>query len=119
MASILNLRLKLRAIRLANCEDDNDDETVEDMKDIAVAGSLRKIKRNRYFSRPTKYRKSPAEERFRTDLNADKIPGDGSSSESEMPWLTDDEFVQKYRVSRKAFQYILDQIQDHLHYAKS
>ena len=30
-----------------------------------------------------------------------------------MPWLTDAEFLQKYRVSRSGFRYILDLIKDH------
>jgi hypothetical protein len=36
-----------------------------------------------------------------------------SGSESGVPWLSDDEFLQKYRVSRKSFEAILSLIEDH------
>jgi DDE superfamily endonuclease len=36
-----------------------------------------------------------------------------SDGSSEMPWLTDDEFLQKYRVTRSSFQYVLNKIHEH------
>ena len=100
----------MKVVRLL---DDDSDESVEDIKDLAAAVCLSELRKRRYLERPKKHRKSPANERFRTDLNADKKIQDDNSSKSEMPWLTNDEFLQKYRVSRSSFQYIYDLIRDH------
>ena len=116
LTSLLNKRLKMRAMRVL----DSDESSTEDLKDLATAVCLSEIRKRRYLQRPNRYRKSPATERFETDLNANKVrnnneeeDGNSSSVESEMPWLTDDEFLQKYRVTRSSFQYILDMISDH------
>jgi hypothetical protein len=36
-----------------------------------------------------------------------------STSEEGQPWLNDDEFLQKYRVSRRSVEVILNKIKDH------
>lgn len=66
----------------------------------------------------SKCRKSPAEHRFKVDLNENEGAGsqnNNSDSEEElqMPWLTDDEFPQKCRVTIKSFQFVLGKIEDH------
>jgi DDE superfamily endonuclease len=112
LSCIFNNRLKHRAIRLL----DDDEDSFEDLKDLATGICLSKLQRNRYLSRGTKYRKSPAVERFEMDLNvAGPMESDASSGSdsSVLPWLSDDEFLQKYRVSRKSFEAILLLIKDH------
>ena len=101
--------MKARAIRIY----DDDDDSLEEIKDLATVICLSEIRKRRYLQRPSKYRKGPAQERFKTDLNADQIEGENSSSGCERPWRTDDEFLQKYRVTRRSFKYILDLISDH------
>ena len=53
--------------------DSDDKSSVEDLKDLATAVFLSEIRKRRYYQRPRKYRKTPANERFATDLNADKV----------------------------------------------
>jgi hypothetical protein len=109
LAAVFNHRMRLRAMRMM--EDEEDDSSVEHLKDLAAAMSLKQARNKRYLFRPSKYRKSPAPERFATDLQEDaSVDSNGSS---QMPWLTDDEFLQKYRVTRAGFQYILNRIKDH------
>jgi hypothetical protein len=111
LSVVLNNRVRHRAIRL--CHDD--DDSLEDMKDLLTLILLKKMKSRRYLFRASKYRKSPAVDRFKTDLfdgNEEEAESEGSTA-SELPWLSDDEFLQKYRVSRRGFQAILDLIKDH------
>lgn len=91
---------------------DDDEDSLEDMKDLAITVCLSELRKRRYYQRPPKYRKSPAAQRFETDLN-EEILSDSSTSSGEMPWLTDDEFLQKFRVTRTGFKFILDKIKDH------
>ena len=81
LSSIMDFRLHAKAIRMF----DDDDDSLEDMKDLATAICISEIRNRRYLEQPTKYRKSPAVERFNTDLNAQQVEGDNSSSSSEMP----------------------------------
>jgi hypothetical protein len=113
LSFVFNNRVKHRTIRLCN----DDDDSLEDLKDLATLISLGKIRNRRYLFRLSKYRKSPALDWFKTNL-LDGITEEGegessSASDSEMPWLSDDEFLQKYRVSRRSFQAILNLIKDH------
>jgi DDE superfamily endonuclease len=108
--SLLNKRIIGRSIRML----DDDNDSLEDIKDLATAVCLSEVRKRRYLNRSSRYRKSPAIERFNTDLD-DIGYHSGSSSESsyELPWLTDDEFLQKYRVTRSSFQVLLNKIKDH------
>ena len=45
-------------------------------------------------------------------MSSDTIPNEDSSASSEMPWLSDDEFLQKDRVTRSSSRYVLDLIKD-------
>jgi DDE superfamily endonuclease len=112
MSLVLNNRLKHRAIR----ELDDDEDSLEDLKDLATLMCLSKLRKNRYLCRGTKYRKSPATERFLMDLHdGGSMDSDATSGSeiSDLPWLSADEFLQKYRVSRKSFEAILHLIKDH------
>jgi DDE superfamily endonuclease len=113
----LRIRLLHKTIRLY---DGDDDDSLEDCKDLVLARCLRNAESSRYLHRSGKYRKSPAEERFATDLNhtnkkqeEDKDGDLNSSSEEDLPWLNDEEFLQKFRMSRKSFEIILNMIKDH------
>jgi hypothetical protein len=109
LSARLKARLNLRAVRIM----DDEEDSVEDLKDLATAVSLSTIRKRRYISRSTKYRKSPAETRFKTDLNDVSSSSDSSGTSSELPWLSDEEFLQKYRVTRKSFDIILEKIRNH------
>jgi DDE superfamily endonuclease len=113
LASIYNNRIKLKAIRIYN----DDEDSLEDLKDLATGIILKKVRSRRYLFRSSKYRKSPAVGRFNTDLNFKVQSNDevevSSDSDSDLPWLSDDEFLQKYRVTRKSFEAILSLIKDH------
>ena len=76
LTSLLNKRLKMRAMRVL----DSDESSTEDLKDLATAVCLSEIRKRRYLQRPNRYRKSPATERFETDLNANKVRNDFSVS---------------------------------------
>jgi hypothetical protein len=104
--------VKWRLIGRAMREFDDDEDSLEDMKDLANTIFLSELRRQRYLHRRSKYRKSPATDRFKTDMNVDSIANDDSSGSSEMPWLLDDEFLQKYRMTRSSFRYVLDLIKD-------
>ena len=60
LEALLKGRMNARAVRVM----DDDDDSLEDMKDLATAICLSKLRKRRYLQRPSKYRKSPASERF-------------------------------------------------------
>lgn len=75
---------------------------------VAYESSKEKLKfaeKKRYLLPRGKYRKSN-EEVFKNDLNTE-------SAEGERPWMTEEEFKQKYRVGRDALDHIYEQIKDH------
>jgi hypothetical protein len=97
---------------------DDDDDSVEDTLDYAVAVSVKVAEQHRYLFRRSTYRKAPAD-RFEDDLNDEEDYDteeeiDSLSEEAgKLPWLTDDEFLHKYRVTRESFGKIVHEIQDH------
>ena len=104
-------RIKRRAIR----EMDDDEDSIEDLKDLATAMFLSDLRKRRHFQRPTRHRRSPSADRFATDLNNQPVvvdASDASGLQSEAPWLSDDEFLHKCRVSRRSFQFTLSRIGD-------
>jgi DDE superfamily endonuclease len=107
LESLLNERIKLRAVRNM---DDDDESSTEDIKDLATAITLRNLMNQRYLDRPKTYRKSKAN--FERDL-ASLSTENGSNGSRERPWLSDEEFLIKYRMSRSSFQYVLDKIKTH------
>ena len=103
---LLNHRLKGRLRR--TCEDD-DDDSVENAKDAALASMIKHCEGKRYLFRPAKNRKGRAD-RFSDDLPPLETV---EQAEAALPWLTPEEFLQKYRMSRDAFNWVLGQIEDH------
>jgi hypothetical protein len=77
--------------------------------------------------RHPKYRRGASDDRFTTDLDEkglvqgdreehlleNEFRDDDHDDGNYQPWLSDDEFLQKYRMSRKNFKIVLDKIKDH------
>ena len=115
LTSIFKWRLGQRLARLL-FEDEPDD--IEDAIDYVVAVSLSKATKKRYIFRRHKYRVKKAERVFKEDLQVDgaeatDMSNAASTSPSEIPWLNDEEFLQKYRMSRACFNRVLALIKDH------
>lgn len=118
-------RMRLRlfrkfAIKRGLDKNSSPQDSLEDTLDEIFQTSLQRCETERYLFRPTKYRKSTAH-RFRDDLDeqesvasndAEADAGGEQQEDDSQPWLNDTEFLQKYRVSRCAFDYILDLIKD-------
>jgi hypothetical protein len=83
--------------------------------DFAIAVSILKAENSRYLFRSNRYRSGNATERFNTDLAQEgkREEDDDDDDDTIQPWLNDDEFLQKYRMSRTSFQILLDKIKDH------
>ena len=96
-----------------------DDDSVEDIKDAAFASMIRVAESRRYLFRSQIYRKS-LHDRFKEDLDG---RDDDEEDETErqlidreaalLPWLTEAEFLQKYRMSYDSFKLVLSEIKDH------
>lgn len=84
-------------------EDKEDD--VADFLDMAVNGAYDALCSRRYLFRPSA-RKGLGSQIFQRDL-CEEI------SEDKLPWLTEDEFLQKYRVHKETFWHLHEKIKDH------
>ena len=111
-------RMITRAIRIF----DSDSDSFEDAVDENVGVSLKNAERRRYLFRFSKYRKGSSDNIYKTDLDetglSDRLNAAGADEEDDLddeqqPWLSDDEFLQKYRMSRKNFKAVLEMIKDH------
>jgi len=97
-----------------------DDDSVEDAKDAASASMIRVAESRRYLFRAENYRKSPYD-RFKEDLGG-RDDDDEDDNEAEgllinreaalLPWLTNEEFLQKYRMSHDSFKRVLGDIKE-------
>jgi len=84
-------------------EDDDTTATVDEVLDLAVLSAYNAGDDSRYLSRPTTYRKGMKDKIFLRDLE-DCLP----TTNNQNSWLTDEEFLQKYRVKRDSFWRIVD-----------
>jgi hypothetical protein len=105
-----------RLLRRAHRRFVDEDDSVEDILDCAVAVAIRTGERRRYLFRRSRCRK--AVDRFEDDLNNEDFDTDDeidslSEEAKSLPWLTDDEFLQKYRMSRESFSKVLPLIEGH------
>jgi hypothetical protein len=95
---------------------DDDEDSVEDIKDFASAVLLSEVRKRRFYKRHTRYRKSLAKERFYNDLHIKDAHSTnrshGSDGSSSRPWLSDEEFLQKFRVTKNGFRRILESIRN-------
>ena len=97
-----------------------DDDSVEDVKDAAFASMIRVAESRRYLFRSQIYRKSP-HDRFKEDLGGRDEDKDDKTERQLIDreaalllWLTNDEFLQKYRMSHDSFKRVLSEIKDHV-----
>ena len=113
LRSVFNIRMKARAIRTL----DDDEDSMEDALDAATAVVVRNANKKRFLFRSSKYRKGPSTSRFKMDLDESSEREEEKEQEKDnetfLPWLTDSEFLHKYRVSRENFKFILEKIEDH------
>jgi len=96
-----------------------EDDSVDNAKDVAFASMICDAESRGYLFRKETYRKSPYD-RFKEDLdlhNADDSDTENDKEDkmilkeaAQLPWLTDKEFLQKYRMSRKSFNRVLKEI---------
>lgn len=86
---------------------DSSTGTVQQAVVCAMEDTYSKISNRRYLFQRKPYRKGYSAEVFMRDL-ADEDDADGVP-----PWLTDDEFLQKYRIHRESFKKLVSMIKDH------
>jgi hypothetical protein len=97
LKSVLLIRLQSRQLRMFLAEED-DESMLEDYKDLSLVRALEVAESRSIYKR---------------DLDSNPLPVcDDSSSTKIQPWLNDEEFLMKYRVSRKNFLYVLNLIRD-------
>lgn len=126
LRSVFRDRLIRRACRTINDDEDSD----EDMVDWLVAVRLHNAERCRFLFRKRRYRRS-GDDRFAADLVVCDEAQDNNKNEEEstplhveatdiareeaimLPRLMDDDFLHKYRISRRSFDLILNEIEDH------
>ena len=100
MYASMSQRLVNRLFRTAVEEDDS----VADATDIVFASMICEAESRRYLFRNQNYRKSPYD-RFKEDLDGNEDSDDDAEDEAilneaaKLPWLTDEEFLQKCRMS--------------------
>ena len=109
-----------RLLHRLNRTIDDDEDSFEDAKDILLMAGLRNAQRKRFLFRGGSYRKGV--NRFDADVEAEDDDNDEvingeedeiSDEASRMPWLTEEEFLQKYRMSRQSFSLLVDEVKDH------
>jgi hypothetical protein len=98
-------RLCLKEFREAVDSSDEDEDDIDDLVDF----QLQTVKSNRYLKPRPVYRKG--NQAFEEDL--DNKVYDSETGAACLPWLTESEFQQKYRVTRDSFDIILGLIKDH------
>jgi len=114
MYASMSQRLVNRLFRTAVEEDDS----VADATDVVFASMICEAESRRYLFRNQNYRKSPYD-RFKEDLDGNEDSDDDAEDKAilneaaKLPWLTDEEFLQKYRMSRKSFNCVLNEIKSH------
>ena len=102
---LLNCRLKHRLHRLTQ---DDDGNSVKEAKDVALVSTIKRCEGKRCLFRSATCRKGRAD-RFSDDLPPLETVEQAAAA---LPWLTAEEFLQKCRMSRAAFDWVLGQIED-------
>ena len=85
--------------------DNNDNSTIDAILDLASDAAWRNANNQRYIFFP-KYRKGNNLHIFARDLYEDPTG-------EQLPWLTDEEFREKYRMGRDSFWMLVDLIKAH------
>ena len=93
----------------------DEDDFLADGVDMAIAVAIRKANKSRYLFRSNRYRTGMANVKFAADLAEEgkRQSDDDEDDDTIQPWLNEEEFVQKYRMSRVSFHILLDKIRDH------
>jgi len=99
--AVLNARL----LRLV-IDDSSDSDSVEDMFDLHAISHLESVQSKRYLERGPYRTSERANQRFEEDLY------EGNSETESIPFLKEDEFLYKYRMTRESFKRIVDLIKD-------
>jgi hypothetical protein len=113
----LSKLFRLRLFKRGLCALVDEEDSLEDAIDWAVSRSVHRAENRRYLFRKSRYRKGS--DRFEDNLNnlevveEDEEDSDISIEAAKLPWLTDEEFLQKYRMSRESFSRLVGLIQDH------
>jgi DDE superfamily endonuclease len=111
LKKVVGSRLQTRQLRTFFLEDEVFEEDIyADYIDLATVCAVENAHGRRYLFRPTLYRKGNSAAIYRRDLNSDYV---SLSCATVQSWLNDEEFLSKYRVSRKAFRHLHDLIKDH------
>jgi len=105
--------LRRRLLSRFQCTVLDDDDSLEDAKDSALASVIGEAESRRYLFRSPIYRKG--KDHFSQDLDANDEEEDNNMEieAAALPWLNDEEFLQKYRMSHECFDFVLDLIKDH------
>ena len=82
-----------------------DDDTLEEVVGVLINAATNQVESRRYLNCP-KYRMGGSFDIFERDLSSNETG-------EQLPWLSEDEFLQKYRMHRSSFQQLLTLIQDH------
>jgi hypothetical protein len=109
LEDITNERAVLKTIRDDMDSPDEDEDDIDDMYEY----QLELIKNKKYYNDRQPYRRGY----INPDWNTNTYEEDDSDYNqpgnlTEHPWLTEDEFRQKYRVSRKSFDTLLGLIKN-------
>lgn len=110
LQGLVNRHLLHRALR--SIDDDND--SLEGAKDMALMLAFHKAQRRRFLFRSSAYRKGI--NRFDVDMEAAEDNDEVSAIDKEvsrLPWLTEKEFLQKYWMSQRSFLLVVDALKDH------
>ena len=99
--------------RMAMDDDDNDDDStgsllLESLELLQQQLDYEKVQRARYVSPRNLYRSGAYSGVFNRDMT------DVNNADGTPPWLSSDEFLQKYRVHRESFSSIIKEIEQHL-----
>ena len=70
----LELEVQKRLTQRSLRNMDDEDDSVEDRKDVVSLAILKEAESKRYLFRSSKYRKGPSLERFAMDLDSDEEP---------------------------------------------
>jgi len=109
LEKVIIKRKCLAAIRdlIFDSGDDSSSGTIDDIITHGMERAYTRISNQRYAFPRKPYRKGYYREVFERDLR------DVEDENGSPPWLTEDEFLNKYRLDRESFYELLDMIKEH------
>jgi hypothetical protein len=109
LEDIVEKRAALKAYRDEADSPDEDEDDFDDMYQY----QLELVKAKKYINPRTEYRKSTYNNKNDYDWGTSERDNQQVNNMVGRPWLTEEEFTQKYRMSRKSFDTLLGLVQDH------